>query len=151
MSMTNGLRPSFPAKALLIGIAINAVWINASEVFRYFTFVMPMMRESFPQIENIAPMNLAVFAIWGLWDTVLLLAVCGFVWLFLERFGVGAGKAMLAGTLIWLAIFGILWLGLWNMNLATGKVLAFALPLSWLELVIAALIVNWGLHRFARP
>jgi len=137
-----------PSKAFWITAAVNALWINASEVFRYFAFVMPITRESFPQIENVAPMNLTVFAVWGLWDTILLFAVTGFVWMFLERFGHGKGKAILAGTLVWLAVFGILWLGLWNMNLATTRVLAFALPLSLLELIVAALIVHWGMNRF---
>ena len=128
-------------------LVILAIWINASEVFRYFVFVMPMMRDALPGVADVAPMNLPVFMIWGVWDTILLLAVAGFVWLFLERFGNGLGQALLAGTLIWLAIFGILWLGLYNMNLATPAILAIALPLSWLELVIAALIIRWGMQR----
>jgi len=127
---------------------VNAVWINASEVFRYFVFVMPMMREAFPQVEGIAPMNLPVFAIWGAWDAILVLVVTGFVFLFLDRFGNGLLQAITAGSLIWTAIFVILWLGLFNMNIATGAILAIALPLSWLEMVVAALIVNWGMRYF---
>jgi len=138
----------FPTRAFWLTTLVNAVWINVSEVFRYFVFVMPMMREAFPQIENIAPMNLPVFAIWGVWDTILLLVVTGFVWMFLERFGRGLRQSFIAGSLIWAAIFVILWLGLFNMNVATGAMLAIALPLSWLEMVVAAVIVNWGMHYF---
>lgn len=54
----------------------------------------------------------------------------------------------MTGTRVWGAIFGILWLGLFNMNLATGGILAVALPLSLLELWLAALIVCWGMGRF---
>ena len=107
-----------------------------------------MMREAFPQVEGIAPMNLPVFAIWGAWDTILVLAVTGFVFLFFDRFGNGLLQAIIAGSLIWTAIFVILWLGLFNMNIATGAILAIALPLSWLEMVVAALIVNWGMRYF---
>lgn len=131
-------------RPILWTLLLLAVWINASEVFRYFVFVMPMMRETLSALPDVAPMNLPIFLIWGIWDTILLLAVAGFVWLFLDRFGHGPGQAVLAGTLVWVAIFGILWLGLYNMNLATPSILAIALPLSWLELVIAALIVHWG-------
>lgn len=129
---------------------INAIWINASEVFRYFVFVMPMMRDAFPQVENVAPMSWPIFAVWGVWDTVLLFAVTGFVWLFLERFGNGLRQAITAGSLIWAAVFVILWLGMLNMNMTTVAVLAVALPLSWLEMVVAAMIVNWGMWYFAR-
>jgi len=56
---------------------------------------------------------------------------------------------VIAGTFVWLGIFGILWLGLLDMNLATLEILAIALPLSWLELVVAGLIVQFGMARFA--
>ena len=148
--MTQSTYPlsTFPSRVFWLTALVNAVWINASEVFRYFVFVMPMMREAFPQVEGIAPMNLPVFAIWGAWDTILVLAVTGFVFLFLDRFGNGLLQAIIAGSLIWTAIFVILWLGLFNMNIATGAILAIALPLSWLEMVVAALIVNWGMRYF---
>ena len=37
-------------RRLLVATLANLVWINASEVFRYFIFVMPMMREAFSSI-----------------------------------------------------------------------------------------------------
>ena len=135
-------------RAFWLTLLCNAVWINASEVFRYFAFVMPTMRDAFPQIENVAPMNLPVFAIWAVWDTVLVLAVTVFVWIYLDRFGERYRDAAFAGASAWLGIFGILWLGLYNMNLAPAAVLAVALPLSLVELVIAGLIVNWGRGKF---
>jgi len=49
-----------------------------------------------------------------------------------------------------MAIFVILWFGMLNMRMATPGLLAVALPLSWLEMVIAALIARWGMVRFAR-
>ena len=149
--MTRAISASTPfvSRGVIITLLVNGVWINASEIFRYFLFVMPMMRETFPQISDVAPMTLPVFLIWGIWDTVLLFAVTGFVWLYLERFGASFSNAVLAGTLVWLSIFGIFWLGLYNMNLATLSILSIALPLSWLELAIAALIVNWGMQRFS--
>ena len=148
MTQSTYLPSAFPGRVFWLTALVNAVWINASEVFRYFVFVMPMMRETFPQINDIAPMNLPVFAIWGAWDTILVLAVTGFVFLFLDRFGNGLFQAIMAGTLIWTAIFVILWLGLFNMNIATGAILAIVLPLSWLEMVVAALNVNWGMRYF---
>lgn len=134
-------------RGFLIALAINFVWINASEVFRYFVFLMPLLRETFPQIENVAPMNLGVFAIWGLWDTIILLAVTGFCWLFMQGFGTSIRKAILAGTMVWSAIFVIVWLGMFNMNFATLKILSIALPLSWFEMVVAALVVRWNIRR----
>jgi len=125
----------------------NAAWINASEVFRYFAFVMPMMRQALPQVPGVAPMSVPIFLIWGVWDTILLLAVTSFGWLFLQRYGASMWNALIIGTALWCAIFVIFWLGSFNMNLATPQILAVALPLAWIEMVIAALIVRWGIRR----
>jgi hypothetical protein len=93
-------------------------------------------------------MSFPVFMIWGVWDTVLLLAVTGFAWLFLDRYGPSLRNALIIGTLIWFAIFVILWLGMFNMNLVPPSIPAAALPLAWFEMVIAALIVRWSMLRF---
>jgi hypothetical protein len=134
-------------QAFLLASVLNTVWINLSEVFRYFAFVMPMMRDSLPQLPKVAPMNLPVFLIWGVWDTILVTVATGGAWLMLERFGNSFRMAILAGTAIWLGVFVILWLGLWNMNLATLPVLAVALPLALLEMIVAALIVRWAMAK----
>ncbi len=132
-----------------LALLLNAVWINASEIFRYFVFVMPMLRKTLASIDNVAPMNAQVFLLWGIWDALLVVAVTGFVWLFLDRYETSNPAALLAGTLAWLGIFGILWLGMYNMNLATPAVLAIALPLSWIEIVVAAFIVRFVMRRHA--
>lgn len=128
---------------LATAFVLNFLWINASEVFRYFAFVMPMMRDAFPMLPGIAPMNMGVFLIWGLWDTILVITATLLPWLAMKAFGADMLRAIAYGTGVWLAVFVILWLGLYNMNLATPGVLAVALPLAWLEMVVASLIVWW--------
>ena len=141
-------KPAWFSRSFWIVFLLLAVWINASEVFRYFVFILPMIRETLQVVPNVAPINIPIFISWMIWDTVLIVSVLGFVWMFLDRFGDGWQNGILAGTLVWAAIFGLLWLGLFNMNLATSSILAIALPLSWLELAVAALMVNWGRHQF---
>lgn len=133
--------------AFWLTLLLNLLWINVSEVFRYFAFVMPLMRSSLPQLQDVAPMNLPVFMIWGVWDTVLVLAATGLSWVLLERFGPTIRNALYAGSAIWATVFVILWLGLWNMNLATTQVVLTTLPLAWLEMIVAALIVRWAMVR----
>lgn len=124
-----------------MALIVNFIWINASEVFRYFAFVMPMMREAFPMVPDVAPMNLPVFMIWGVWDTILVLTATLLPWMAMKVYGASALRAVLYGTGVWMSVFVILWLGLYNMNLATGEVLAIALPMAWVEMTVAALIV----------
>lgn len=131
----------------VIALLVNFIWINASEVFRYFAFVMPMMREAFPGLPDVAPMNLPVFLIWGVWDTIVVIAATVLPWMALKVFGASPLRAAVYGTGVWLTIFVTLWLGLYNMNLAGLAVLAVALPLAWLEMVVASLVVWWFTAR----
>lgn len=136
-------------RPLCIAIGLNLIWINLSEVFRYFVFVMPMMREALPMVPGVAPMNLPVFLVWGVWDTILVLATSFLSWLVLEKFGAQISIALAAGTVIWATVFVIFWLGLFNMNLAPISVIGIALTLAWIEMVIAALVVRWSMLRYA--
>jgi hypothetical protein len=130
-------------RALLVALTLNFVWINVSETLRYFVVLRGLLREAFPQIPDVAPMSLPIFLIWGVWDTIVIVAVTGFAWLFLERFGGGWRNTLIAGTSCWLAIFVVLWLGAYNMNLATAKILVAMLPWAWIETAVAVKIVDW--------
>lgn len=142
---------SDPKGELSIALTVNFIWINASEIFRYFVFVMPMMREAFPELTDIAPMSLAVFLSWAVWDTILVVSVSLIAWLSLYKIGLGWRAVFVTGTAIWAAIFVILWLGLWNMNLTTGPIVLIALSLAWVEMIIATVIVRWAILRTGRP
>ena len=139
-----------PPRMFWFALAANMIWMNASEVWRYFTFVMPMMRAEFPQVANVAPMSLEIFARWAVWDTILIVSATGFFWLMLERFGAKVGNALLAATAYWASVFVIFWFGMLNMSLATPEIVLTALPLAWLELAVAALLTNWFLRRSGR-
>lgn len=141
---------SDPKGELSIALTVNFIWINASEVFRYFAFVMPMMREAFPALADVAPMSLAVFLSWAVWDTILVISVSLIAWLSLSKLGLGWRSVLVTATGIWAAIFVILWLGLWNMNLATGPIVLIALSLAWIEMIVATTIVRWAILRRGR-
>jgi hypothetical protein len=135
-------RENIDLKNLGMAVVLNLIWVNLSEVFRYFAFVMPMMRDAMAMVPDVAPMNFPTFMIWGVWDTLVVLAITLGSWLVFERFGYSKRNALLAGTSIWAAIFVVLWLGLFNMNLAPVKIAVLALPLAWLEMVVAAFIAR---------
>lgn len=130
---------SFNLKQFIIIVLITSLWINASEVFRYFVFVMPMMKE-FWIGEEVAEMNATIFSIWGIWDTLLSAVLVFIVWLFCERFGNGIRSILTSATLVWLSIFVIFWVAASNMGLSDWGILLVALPLSWIEMVVGAWI-----------
>jgi hypothetical protein len=131
-----------------ISFLIATAWINLSEVFRYLAIVMPAMRQDLSGVPNVAPMNLAVFSIWGLWDTILTCMLILIVWLCKDRFSNKNKMILVAGTIMWTSFFLLFWLGMVNMNLAKPALAMKALPLAWLEMVFGAWLVNWSLVRF---
>jgi hypothetical protein len=147
MRATEHMSPTPLPAGFGTALALNFLWINASEVARYFLLVMPMMRSAFPGVPDVAPMDVPTFLIWGIWDGIIILAATSIAALIYLRMGTSLGAAMLAGTAAWLCIFVTLWLGLYNMNLATIAILAAALPLAWLEMMFAAFITRWAMLR----
>jgi hypothetical protein len=131
----------------VVVVLLVSIWINISEVFRYFVIVMPGMREHLNMVPDVAPMDWGVFAIWGVWDTILTLYVVGLAWLFASRFGFRTRVAIAAGTFAWAGFFLLFWVGMYNMRLTTMSLLSMALPLAWLEMVVGAWLAMWLFGR----
>jgi hypothetical protein len=129
----------FPNRFLKITL-LTSIWINISEVFRYFVIVMPTMRKDLAVIPNVAPMDWWVFSIWGVWDTILTASIVFITWLCLKNYGKRNKTILIAGTTSWTIFFLLFWIGMVNMNLANPKLLFFTLPLSWIETTIGAWI-----------
>jgi hypothetical protein len=143
-------RTTFPWHAFVLTCVITSLWVNASEIFRYFVFVKPMMRSALSAaVPGVAPMDLPVFLIWSAWDTVLVLMSVLFYWLYAQQFGTTLKSALVAGTLNWLFFFVLFWVGLMNMGLAQRGLIAIALPLAWLECVVACWIAQKCFLRFS--
>lgn len=136
-----------PSRWFWIALLANTIWMNVSEVWRYFVFVMPMVRTHLAEVPGVAPMSLGVFAAWGLWDTILIAAATGFFWMFFRQFGLGLLTVLAAATSFWATVFVIFWFAMINMNLASLEIAAAALPLAWLELFVAAVIVRLCVRR----
>lgn len=132
----------FKLKQFLIIVLLVSIWVNASEVFRYFLIVMPQTRAFLAMVPDVAPMNWAVFAVWGAWDMLLTTAVVFISWLAFQAFGNNIRSVIIAGTLTWATLFLLFWVALWNMSLAQPKLALTALPLAWLEMIIAAYLTS---------
>ena len=143
-------RTDFLSSGFIMAAICAGLWINLSEIARYFLLVRPMMQEAFPMVADIAPINVPIFLSWMVWDTILVFATSLIVWLLLDRFGSSTRNAVLSGTFVWAAIFVILWLGLLNLGLANQALLMVALPLAWFELVIAAIIIKVCRERYSK-
>ena len=120
---------------------ITSLWINASEVFRYFVFVKPKTEAFFANKPGVAAIDLGIFSIWGLWDTLLTAVLVFVCWIYMEKFGYTRRSILASATLVWASIFVIFWVATANMGLSDWNMLGITLPLSWIEMIIGAWII----------
>lgn len=136
------MKTNFDIKQFVIITLITSVWINLSEVFRYFVLVMPRVKSFFDDRLGVADMDLVIFSVWGLWDTLLTAILAFFFWLFAKSFGNNQTTVFVSGTMVWLAVFVIFWIAAANMGLSDWSILLITLPLSWIEMIVGAWIVS---------
>ena len=121
---------NFKLKQFVIITLITSIWVNISEVFRYFVLVMPRVKSFFDNKTGVAEMDWEIFAIWGFWDTLLTAVLVFIFWLYAKSFGFTAKSALVSGTIVWSAVFVIFWVATANMGLSDWNILLITLPLT---------------------
>lgn len=132
----------FRIKTFLIVVMLVSIWVNISEVFRYFVIVMPETRQFLSMVPNVAPMDWGVFMIWGIWDTLLTACIVFMFWLVAQNFGNNIRSVLLAGFASWVFFFVLFWGGMYNISLTSLSLAAIALPLALLETLVASFIAS---------
>ena len=120
----------FNTKHFIIITLLTSIWINISEVFRYFVLVMPRVKAYWNNLETVADMNWTIFGIWGIWDTILSAMVVFFFWLYSKVFGNNIRSVFISATLSWIFFFVLYWIGAANMGYSDWSILLITLPLS---------------------
>ncbi len=133
---------AFRFKHFIIITFITSIWINISEVFRYFIFVMPRVKLFFDNKLGIVDMDFTIFAIWGFWDTILTGILVFVFWLYSEVFGNSNRSVLISSTIVWIAIFVVFWIAIANMGMSSWHILWITLPLSWLEMIVGTWITS---------
>ena len=138
----------FKLKPFIIIVLITSIWVNASEVFRYFLFVMSRVKTCWNNLETVADMNWIIFGIWGIWDTLLTAMTVFLFWLYAQRFGNNIRSVISSAVLAWIFFFVLYWVGAANMGYSDWSILWITLPLSLIELIIANFIAAKLYQRF---
>ncbi len=136
------MKTEFLVKDFIVITIITSLWVNASEVFRYFVLVRPEMHEYLSVVPNVADMSWGIFAIWGLWDTLLTALYVFLFWLCAQTFGNNLKAVLISGFMSWCFFFLLFWVGMANMNLSSWSYLLIVLPLALVETLVAALIAS---------
>lgn len=120
-------------KKIVISIGVATVWVSFSEFLRNQILLFSWWTEKYQSLGLEFPAEPLNGAMWGVWS--LLLAV--FIYILLTKF-----ELKQAVAIAWGAAFLMMWIAIGNLGVLPFGILWFAVPLSLLEVYIAALIIN---------
>lgn len=112
-------------------IAVTSVWLVLSEFVRNELLLPARWDAHYATLGLVFPrdpLNIVVWIVWSLVFAVVIYALT-------RRFTLTESVA-----LAWLAGFVMMWLVTWNLSVLPLSILAFAIPLSLLEVGVAALL-----------
>lgn len=119
-------------KSAVLPVLLATIWISISEFVRNEILVKSYWTRHYENMGLIFPSEPVNGAMWGLWS--LLFAIVIFVI---------SGKFDFLGTCVlsWVIGFVLMWVVIGNLGVLPFGLLYYAIPLSMLEVVVAAVII----------
>lgn len=139
---------TFNLKRFVVVTLITSIWINISEIWRYFALVIPRVKTYWNHQKGIASMDFTIFSIWGVWMIILSFTTVFVFWLYSKVFGNTVKSVFVSATLVWLLFFVLFWVGAANMGYSDWSILKITLPLSWIELIIACGLASFLYKKY---
>ncbi len=137
------MNKKFIIKDFIIITLLTSIWVNVSELVRYFGYVRPEMQEYFPFISNMGVIwDVQIIAVWAFFDTLLVALYVYLFWLCAQVFGNNRKSILISGFMSWCFFFVLFWVGSANMYLSNWSTLLVVLPLALLETLVASYIAS---------
>lgn len=119
-------------------ILLVGIWINISETLRWILFSKSYIDIHFEAVNLILPnepINNILWIIWGIIIAVMIFIIS-------KKFTV-----LQTTFIIWVVVFVMHWLALWNFTVLPINILWLVVPLSYIEVLVGALICNRFLSK----
>jgi hypothetical protein len=137
------MNKKFVVKEFILITLIVSLWVNASELVRYFGYVRPRMQEYFSYIPQMGKIwDIQILAVWGFWDALITALYVFLFWLCAQVFGNTRKAIVISGVMSWSFVFVLYWVATANMFLAEWSTLFVVLPLALLETLVASYIAS---------
>ncbi|MCB0689358.1 MAG: hypothetical protein KDC53_22625 [Saprospiraceae bacterium] len=116
----------------LLALITATVWISISEFFRNEFLLSAYWRDHYQHLGMEFPSAPINGAIWGVWSLCFAIVI----YIISRKF------SLIHTTMLsWFAGFCLMWIVTGNMNVLPFGILPYAIPLSFLETYLAALII----------
>ena len=137
------MNKKFKIKDFIIITLLTSIWVNVSELIRYFGYVRPQMQDYFTAIPNMGAIwDIQIIAVWAFWDALITVLYVFLFWLCAQVFGNNTKSILISGFMSWAFVFVLYWVASANMYLASWSNLMVVLPLALLETLVASYIAS---------
>lgn len=137
------MNKKFVVKDFIVITLITSLWVNVSELVRYFGYVRPQMQEYFPFIPEMGKIwDVQILAVWTFWDVLITVLYVFLFWLCAQVYGNNRKAIIISGVMSWAFVFVLYWLATANMFLAEWSTLLVVLPLALVETIVASYIAS---------
>ena len=120
-------------KSTVLPIILATIWISVSEFARNELFFKQYWIDHFKNLGMVFPSEPVNGVIWGVWSFLFAITI----------FIISKKHTLLETTLLsWFVGFVLMWVVIGNLGVLPFSLLYFAIPLSFLEAFIAAVIIK---------
>jgi len=115
-------------------ILLVSIWINIFETLRWMLFAKPEIDMHFNAANLILPnepINNLLWLIWGIIIAVMIFIVS-------KKF-----KVLQTTFIVWITVYVMHWIALWNMAVLPINILWLAVPLTFINVLVGALISKY--------
>ena len=115
-------------------IFLVSIWINIFETLRWMLFAKPEIDMHFKAANIVLPnepINNLLWLIWGIIIAVMIFIVS-------KKF-----KVLQTTFIVWITVYVMHWIALWNMAVLPINILWLAVPLTFINVLVGALISKY--------
>jgi hypothetical protein len=119
-------------------VLIVSLWVNIFETLRWILFVKPDIDIYFKSANLVlpnGPINNMLWLIWGIIIAVMIFIIS-------KKY-----KVLQTTFIVWVTVYVMHWIALWNMAVLPINILLLAVPLTFINVLVGALICNRFLSK----
>jgi hypothetical protein len=114
-------------------ILLVSLWINIFETLRWILFAKPDLDMHFKAANLVLPnefINIILWLIWGIIIAVMIFIIS-------KKY-----KVLQTTFIVWITVYVMHWIALWNFAVLPINILWLAVPLTFINVLVGALICN---------
>ena len=114
-------------------ILLVSLWINIFETLRWMLFARPYIDMHFKAANLVLPNEPVNNILWLIWEIIIAVMI----FIISKKY-----KVLQTTFIVWITVYVMHWIALWNFAVLPINILLLAVPLSFINVLVGALICS---------